>query len=99
MKRGTTPIHQFVLPFSADMLEDVEITYFQNDKEILKKYLEHCTAEGKTVSVMLSQEETFSFVEGINIRIQIRVLTRGGEVHASDIFVIDCKACLSDEVL
>lgn len=99
MKRGTTPIHQFVVPFSAEMIDDVEITYCQNGQEILKKYIKDCTVEGKTVSVMLSQDETFGFNEGINIEIQLRVLTKGREVHASDIFIVDCKRCLSDEVL
>lgn len=99
MKRGTTPIHQFVLPFSVDMIDEVEITYCQNGQEVLKKYLNHCTADGKTLSVMLSQDETFSFDEGTNVEIQLRVLTKGGEVHASDVFAVDCRKCLSDEVL
>ena len=99
MKRGTTPTHQFVLPISVDMIEDVEVTYQQNGKEILKKYLDEFTAEGKTIAVMLTQEETFAFDEGVNVEIQLRVLTKGGEVHASDIFTVGCLRCLSDEVL
>lgn len=99
MKRGTTPIHQFVLPYSVDMIEEVEVTYHQHGKEVLKKYLNEFTAEGKTVYTMLSQEETFAFDEGVNVEIQLRVLTKGGEVHASEIFTVGCMKCLSDEVL
>ena len=99
MKRGTTPTHEFVLPFSVDMIDEVEITYCQNGEEIMKKYAEQCTMEGKTISLQLSQDETFDFNEGHNVEIQLRVLTKGGDVYASDIFKVSCKRCLSDEVL
>lgn len=99
MKRGTTPTHEFVLPFSVDNIDDVEITYCQNGKEILKKYADQCTMDGKTISLKLSQDETFAFDENVNVEIQLRVLTKGEDVLASDIFTVSCKRCLSDEVL
>lgn len=99
MKRGTTPTHQFGLPFSVDLIDEVEITYCQSGKEVLKKYKNHCTLDGETVSTTLSQDDTFSFAEGVNVEIQIRVLTTDGVALASDIMCVSCKRCLSEEVL
>ena len=98
MRIGTTPTHQFVLPLSVDEIKEVEITYCQKKKEVLKKKTEHCTLEGKTVSTTLSQEDTFAFQDGV-IEIQIRILTTDGTALASDIMSVGCKRCLSDEVL
>jgi len=99
MKRGTTPTHRFVLPFSVDMIEEVEITYKQNEKEILKRYKNNCDLDDNVVSTTLSQEDTFDFQEGVNVSIQIRVLTVDGTVCNSNIFCVSCEKCLSDEVL
>ena len=98
MKRGTTPTHRFVLPFPLDEIEEVEITYCQNKREILKKYKENCTLKGRTISTTLTQEDTFEFQEGI-VEIQIRVKTNDDTTFASDIMKVSCRRCLSDEVL
>lgn len=98
MKQGTTPTHRFVLPFALDEIEEVEITYCQNGREILKKHMDNCTLEEKTISTTLTQEDTFEFQEG-SVEIQIRVKTNDGTTLASDIKKVSCKRCLSDEVL
>lgn len=99
MKRGSTPTHKFVLPFAVDQVDEVEITYQQKDEEILKKYKKDCVLEDRTVSVTLTQEESFEFTEDVNVEIQVRVLTKGGEVLPSNIICVSCDRCLSDEVL
>lgn len=104
MRIGTTPTHEFVLPLSVNEIQEVEITYCQNKKEILKKHTGDCALNGTdelggtTVSVKLSQEDTFSFHDGV-VEIQVRVLTTDGTALASDIMSVSCKRCLSDEVL
>jgi hypothetical protein len=99
MRRGTTPTHQFELPFETDLLKDIEITYQQSGKIILQKHKEDCDCIGSCVSVTLTQEETFLFRNELPVEIQTRVLTDEHGVLASDIYRVSCERCLSDEVL
>ena len=99
MRIGTTPTHKFTLPFSTEMIDTVEITYCQNKKVVLQKYNRDCTMSGNTVSVTLTQEDTFEFAEGVNVEIQIRVVTTDDTALASDIVKVSCQRCLSEEVL
>lgn len=99
MKIGGTPTHKFVLPFSVAEIDEVEITYQQNEEVILQKYKNDCELDGKTISVTLTQDETFKFSHEEHADIQMRVLTKGEDVLVSNIIRVDCKRCLSDEVL
>lgn len=99
MIRGSTPTHIFTLPFGMENIKTVEITYAQNEEVKLKKTNIDCTLEENTVSVKLTQEDTFKFDEKPLVEIQIRVLTLGGDVIASDIMYATVKDCLSSEVL
>lgn len=99
MKRGSTPTHSFILPFDGELASVVEITYSQNREIVLQKYQDDCEISANMVSVTLSQEETFSFVSGVNVEIQIRVKDIAGKVHESSIVCVNCERCLSEEVL
>lgn len=99
MRKGTTPTHEFVLPFSADMIGAVEITYAQSGAVILTKKTEECALNDNIISVTLSQEDTFLFNSNIIVDCQIRVLTTGGDVLSSDVCPVACERCLSNEVL
>lgn len=99
MTRGSTPTHVFTLPFGAETVKTVEITYAQNEAIKLQKTNADCVLEGNAVSVKLTQEDTFKFDEKPLVEIQIRVLTLGGDVIPSDIMYTTVKRCLSDEVL
>ena len=100
MRIGTTPTHQFTLPFPVDLVQKVEITYCQSGKEIIKKCNDDCVMEGETISITFTQEDTFKFnwTDG-NIEIQVRVLTTGNDVLASRIYEMRPYKCLSEEVL
>ena len=99
MIRGSTPTHIFTLPFGVETVKTVEITYAQNEEVKLKKTDVDCVLEGSTVSVKLTQEDTFKFDEKPLVKIQIRVLTLDGDVIPSEIMYATVKECLSDEVL
>ena len=99
MKIGTTPTHNFTLPFSTELVGAIEITYSQCGKVILQKNENECTLDGRVISVTLSQADTFEFASGANVEIQLRVKDKSGNVHASDIMCVSCKKFLSDEVL
>lgn len=98
MRIGTTPTHTFTIPFSSDMIRECQIIYQQNEKEVLTKYKKDCTMQDESILVTLTQEETFLFKKG-HVSIQVRVVTHNGEALASDIILVSCKRCLSDEVL
>lgn len=99
MKRGTTPTHEFYLEFGTDMLKAVEITYKQNDVIVLQKHIEDCTLEDNKITCKLTQEDTFKFDEESCVEVQLRVLTIGEDVLASDVVRVCCDECLSEEVL
>lgn len=99
MRRGSTPTHTFTLPSDiAGSLTAVEITYKQNGKVILQKRKKDCTIEGNVVAVTLSQEETFLFKDDAIVKIQIRVAI-DDKVYPSDVMRVNCRECLSSEVL
>jgi hypothetical protein len=99
MRLGSTPKHEFTLPFDMSLVKAFKVTYKQNGKIVLEKYLEDFSANGNTLSVTLAQEETFLFVEGVNVELQARVLTMGGDALPSDIRIITAEKCLDREVL
>lgn len=99
MRLGSTPKHEFTLPFDISLVKEFKVTYRQNGEIILEKYLNDFEANGNTLSATLTQEETFLFAEGVNVELQARVLTTGGDAISSDIRIITAEKCLDREVL
>ena len=99
MKRGTTPTHIFTLPVDTGLLSNIRIIYAQHGNPILVKEGNSCQLEDNTVTVKLSQEETFRFDHRTFVEIQLRALTKDGEAMNSDIIKADVYRCLDDEVL
>lgn len=99
MRRGTTPTHTFTIPFDTAMVDKIEIVYAQGDMEVLRKGTEDCTLEGQTITTQLTQNDTFLFNTANNVQIQLRIMDKDGNVFGSDIMVVSCKKCLSNEVL
>lgn len=99
MIRGSTPTHNFKLSLDTAILSKIKIIYAQDDKKLFEKNLSDCTLDGNTVSVKLTQEDTFMFDWKKRVQIQIRALTLGGEVVQSSIKFSTVGKCLDDEVL
>ena len=99
MRRGTTPTHTFTLPFSVENVSDALIVYAQADNVILRKTVSQCHMEGNSLSVELTQEETFLFDCSKKVQIQVRVKTDEKTALTSDIITVDVAKCLSNEVL
>lgn len=99
MRRGTTPTHTFTIPFTVDNVKNALIVYTQGDEEILRKTVSQCRMDGNTLSVELTQEDTFLFDCNKKVQIQVRVLTAADKAFTSDIITTDVSKCLSDEVL
>ena len=97
MIRGTTPTHVFTVPFDTSIIKMVRVIYKQNNNQIVCK--EDVEMNGNVISVKLTQEDTFKFKHGQNVKIQLRVLTNEGEAMSSDIMVDSVQECLDNEVL
>ena len=46
MIRGTTPTHIFTIPFDTSQVDELRISYAQNDVEKIVKTKEQCTLNG-----------------------------------------------------
>lgn len=99
MYRLTTPQHCFNLPFKAERVADLIVSYGQGETEVLNKRKEDCILEGNVVKVKLTQEDTKMFTPDVSVKIQIRLLTTDGEALASREYVVRCEDVLNDEVL
>ena len=99
MKIGATPRHTFTVPFETDLIKELKITYAQNKKPVLEKYLADCEVEANSVSYSLTQEETFLFDSDAMVEVQARVLTTAGDAIPSGIYTIRAERCLDREVL
>lgn len=83
MIQGSTPLHTFVLPFSTELIQSVRVTYEQKKKVVLSKETKDVAMEGNTVALRLSQEETLLFDSLVPVRIQLHILTSGGDALPS----------------
>lgn len=99
MRQGTTPTHTFTLPFDTSTLSAVKITYAQSGEVKLQKKTPDCVLSGNTVTVELTQEDTFLFEADKTVLIQVRVLTLGGDALSSAPVRVSVYVCLDKEVL
>lgn len=99
MRIGTTPTHVFTLPLDVDSISCLRLLYRQAGELILVKHTDECELSGNTVSVTLTQEETFKFQCKKPIDIQIRILDKEGKAFATKIVRITAEECLDCEVL
>jgi hypothetical protein len=99
MIRGTTPIHEFKIPFDTTQIADLRISYGQSEKEIVVKCADECELDGNIIRTTLTQEETFKFDCTKSVMIQVRVRTTRGEVMSTGIITMKVGKCLNSEVL
>lgn len=99
MRKGTTPSFSFTLPFDTSVVEKAKVIFKQDNRIVLEKYNEQCTLDGNTIHVKLTQEETYLFESDKYAKMQLRVLTTGGDALASEIFEVFVEEFLDDEVL
>ena len=100
MIRATTPTHEFVLPFDYEQfVGKILITYSQDDEIVVEKTENDIAIVGNSISIKLTQEETAVFKPNKYVKVQVRILTLGGEALASDIISKPVCDVLNDEVL
>lgn len=87
MIRGTTPTLTFNLPFETSFIKQAYVTIKGDDDEIkVDKPLCDCSVTEKSIAFKLTQEETLSLPPCTLIKIQLRVLTQGGDSLVSEVF-------------
>lgn len=104
MRRGTTPTHNFTLPFSVPEGSSIRIVYAQNGHILVEKTTEQCTISDKCITVRLTDKETLRFDcslhyhngrhEPYPVEIQIGVKTPHGDKLWSDIITDTPERCL-----
>lgn len=103
MIQGTTPTHIFELPINPADIKELRITYAQESRPILTKKTGDCQmggiADKYTVTVKLTQQETFGFKSGKPVEIQMRVMKLNGDVLASELLRTSVGRCLGNEVI
>lgn len=98
--RGTTPQHEFDLPYPGEIIEDVRVAYGQKHQVIFIKTLEDCQIDGNKLSVSLTQEETLMFAPDKLLCIEIKIkLTNGEVVRTTDPVVLRVVDTMDEEVM
>lgn len=103
MIRYTTPTLTFKITseFDFSKISEVWFTIANFDTEETFKYSAEEVAideDEKTISVMLSQEDTSAFEDG-EVEVQLRVLDENNLAYATDIFEVEMKRVLKDGVI
>ena len=76
---GTTPVHEWFIPFQEKDIKSLLISYGQNDLELFVKEKKDCTFSENTVSVQLTQKETLQFLNGTKAQAQLNVVNTNGD--------------------
>lgn len=82
--RGTTPTHEFELPYTPDFIDDIRVTYGQNKKPVFTKNKNQCILEDNKLTIELTQEDTFAFKPEKNVYVEIRIKLFNGEVVTTE---------------
>lgn len=101
MRRGTTPILNFKLPFVRDQVEVAYVTGVHRGETWIDKSIDDDGVEfiGNRITVHLTQEETLRLSLADNVRFQVRVRFKGGTVAASKVKYVAPKEILKGGII
>lgn len=99
MRRGTTPIHEFGIPFDKSSIKSVKVIYAQKGEIVFCKNTPDCGIEDGKITIRLSQEDTLKLDCGAFVYIQLKILTKDNEVLVSDVIKASVDECLDNEVI
>lgn len=98
--RGTTPEHEFDLPYPVEMVQDIHVTYGQKGKPVFTKTIKDCTITEGKIAVSLTQEDTFLFIPNKNLCVEVRIkLSNGKVVRTEDPIVLRVIDTMDEEVM
>lgn len=98
--RGTTPLHEFELPFPLEIIKDIRVIYGQNNKPLFIKTKNECSLQEGKFSVRLTQEDTFSLNARKKLYIEIRIKATDGQVlRTEDPIILRVLDTMDEEVM
>jgi hypothetical protein len=98
--RGTTPKHEFDLPYPLETVKDLRITYGQGKKIIFVKDINDCTVTEGKITLYLTQEETLSFIPNKRLYIEVRIqLIDNQIVQAEEPIALRVVDTMNEEVI
>lgn len=97
--QGSTPTHQYTIPYPKDAVSEVLITYAQNDKIVVEKTGESVTVSDYAVQTELTQTDTLKFLTQDPVAIQLKIKFTTGKVLPSDILYAPVMEVLNREEL
>lgn len=99
MVQGSTPLHSFVLPFSTELIAAVRVAYEQKKKIVLVKETQDVMMQDHVIGLRLTQEETLLFDPLVSARIQLHILTTGGDALPSRPVTVPVHILLDKRVI
>lgn len=107
MRRGTTPTIEYDIPFKAEEIDELWVTFSQGNNnpptEVLTKTLEDegVELEDYIVKITFSQADTLKFHKsGLpKVQSQLRILFTDGSADASNIISFNVGLILKDGVI
>lgn len=97
MYRGTNPIIRLQVELDTSLIEDVYVTFSQDNVNIEKTF-EDCTISEGVIAVNLTQDETLSLKVGI-VQVQARIKLSDETLLATEIFNIPVQKILKEGVI
>ena len=97
--QGTTPTHSFQIPFDTSTIKTVRFVYSQNGEVVFVKTGEDVGISADSVATNLTQEETYSFVPDLRVKLILRILTNESKALASDPVWFVCRGCECKEIM
>ena len=91
MIRGTTPTITYNFPFAVSGISKIRIYFLQGKDTILTKNETDCTKSGQSVSVTLTEEETYMFNAKKRVETKSRFLLSDGTVGGTKSKFIDVE--------
>lgn len=101
MRRGTTPTLEIKLEgVDIDMLDDIYITIKQGETVIEKTNDDIIpNVDTNTLNILLTQEETLSFVDSGTATVQMRATTDYGDAIATNKAILNVSDVLKEGVI
>lgn len=99
IQQGSTPTHTFSTPYKKEEIQKIIITYFQNGRIICEKKDDDISVSDFSISTNLAQEDTLLFDEKGDVKMQIKVKLKSGDVIPSNNMYAKVNEVLNKEVL
>ena len=99
MRRGTTPTLQITVTGLSKIEIQVLHLIIEQQGVVIKKTEQDVSIDGEVISAALTQEETLSLTAGMDVAVQLRVLSTNNTAYASNIVTVPVEAILEEGVI